>query len=169
MTSTYTNTGTYTVIDIRKTFEGFAADFRMIARRTEKMAVGEVENYIHDILAWAEAKYLSHVDIILLNQSNTPVRAVRFKVDENGKATNSDRAGSNDWVNLANTRLSVVVFNNSSWRTLSEEQRSQFKTDNNFEISWGPSEIDTSYSHLSKEEAQLYASKGYEIKKENFK
>jgi hypothetical protein len=169
MSNTTTNTATYTVIDIRKTFEGFAADFRMIARRTEKKSIEEVEMYIHDILVWAEKKCLLYVDIVLLDTNDKPIKAARYTVNSDGKANQSDRAGNNDWPNVPNTRLMIIVLNNSEWNNLSEETKVEFKKTNGFKISWGPSKIDNSYSHLSKERAQLYASKGYELGKEDFK
>jgi hypothetical protein len=168
MYNTYTSTSTYTVVDIRKTFEGFSADFRMIAARTAKMGTTEVESTLHDIMAWAESKYLDYVDIALLDQYNKPVRASRYTVDEKGKAVQSDRAGSNNWPNLANTHLTVIVKNNKAWDSLTTEQRAKFEKDNGFKHNWGPSSIDNSYSHLSKSSAQLYGSNGYELKKDNF-
>ncbi|MCZ8021511.1 MAG: hypothetical protein O9302_07035 [Cyclobacteriaceae bacterium] len=169
MYSTYTNTSTYTVVDIRKTFEGFSADFRMIAARTEKMSQKDVEGTLHDIMAWAESKYLDYVDITLLDQSNKPIRAVRYTVDEKGKAVQSARAGSNDWPNITGTSLTVIVKNNKAWNALSPEEQSKFKSENGFIRTWGPSNIDNSYSHLSRASAQLYGSNGYELKKDNFK
>lgn len=169
MYNTFTNTSTYTVIDIRKTFEGFCADFRMIARRTEKKTVEEVENYLHDILVWAENKYLKYVDITLVDSNNNPLIASRYTVDENGNATQGERAGNNDWQNIANTKLVVIVMNKDTWNKMPMEEQEKFKQANNFKISWGRSNIDNSYNHLSKDRAQLYASKGYELQKENFK
>lgn len=170
MYGTFTSTGTYTVTDIRKTFEGFSADFRMIATRTGKRTVSEVEAFINDIMIWAETKNLDYVDIALLNSDKKPLKAVRFRVDENGKANQSDRAGNNnDWPNLPNTELRVVVNFNKKWENLSEEQRCKFMTDNNFLYSWIKIDFDNSYDHLAKDAAQLYASKGYELKKENYK
>lgn len=171
MYNTFTNTATatYTVVDIRKTFEGFSADLRMIAARTGKLTLVEVENYLHDVLAWAEAKYLRYVDITLLDLNNTPIRAARYSVDEAGNAIQSDRAGNNQWENTPYTRLTIIVQQNSSWGNLSEEQKTKFKSDKGFKIGWSKSMINNSYSHLSRENAQLYASKGYELKKENFK
>ncbi len=68
------------------------------------MSLSLVEDITHDVLKWAEAKYLDYVDITLVNKSTSkPVQAVRFKVDENGKAVQSDRAGSNDWQNINDT------------------------------------------------------------------
>jgi hypothetical protein len=170
MYGTYTSTSTYTVVDIRKTFEGFSADFRMIAARTEKMPLSLVEDITHDILKLAEAKYLDYVDITLVNQSTSkPVRAVRFKVDENGKAVQSDRAGSNDWQNINGTYLTVIASTNSAWRKLTAEQQTEFKAKNSFKRTWPATDIDNSYTHLSKSGAQLYGSNGYELKKENYK
>jgi hypothetical protein len=169
MYNTYTSTSTYTVVDIRKTFEGFSADFRMIAARTEKLSGKDVEDTLHDIMAWAESKYLEYVDITLLDLSNKPIRAARYTVDEKGKAVQSDRAGSNDWPNVASTYLTVIVKKNKAWNDLSKEQQSKFEKENGFRRNWGPSTIDNSYSHLSKTGAQLYGSNGYELKKDNFK
>lgn len=170
MYSTFTNTGTYTVTDIKKTFEGFSADFRMIATRTGKRTISEVEAFINDIMIWAETKNLDYIDIALLNVELKPLKAVRYRVDENGKANQSDRAGNNnDWQNLPNTNLRVVVNFNAKWNSLTQDQQIKFMTDNNFRCSWGRLDFNNSYNHLTKDDAQLYASRGYELKKENFK
>lgn len=169
MYSTQTNTTTYTVVDIRKTFEGFSADFRMIATRTGKKSISEVENYLHDVMAWAENKHLEFVDITLIDANDKPLKAARYSVDENGRAIQSDRAGNNDWQNIPNTQLVIIVRNKSSWNNMTAVQQETFKQTNNFKLSWSPTSINTSYNHLSKEPAQLYASKGYELKKDNFK
>lgn len=168
MYSTQTTTTTYTVVDIRKTFEGFSADFRMIATRTGKKTISEVENYLHDVMAWAENKHLKFVDITLIDSNDKPLKATRYSVDENGRAIQSERAGNNDWQNIINTRLMIIVMNKDSWNSMSVDQQTSFKLANNFKFSWGSTSINTSYNHLSKEPAQLYASKGYELKKENF-
>lgn len=63
--NTRTNTNTYTVVDIRKTFENCIADIRMIARRTRKWDPPYVDSLSKDILKLAENKYLSCVTIIL--------------------------------------------------------------------------------------------------------
>ena len=169
MYNTTTITTTYTVVDIRRTFEGFNADLRMIANRTGTMSIYEVDNYMNDIMAWAEKKYLSYVDITLIDANNTPLKAVRYTVDENGYAIQSDRAGNNDWQFIPNTQLIIIVMNKSSWNNMNSIDQENFKKSNNFKISWGPSYIDNSYKHLSKEIGQLYASKGYELKKEIYK
>lgn len=167
--NTTTKTNTYTVVDIRKTFEGFEADLRMIARRTDKWSMDYVEQLIYDVLKLAENKYLKTIDITLLNSADTPLRAVRYTVNEEGKATSSERPGSNDWSNLPNTRLSMILNYQPNWLRLTAAEKTDFMQRNGFKIPWTASSIDTTYSHLSGQSGQLYGSNGYELKKQNFR
>lgn len=169
MYGTQTQTATYTVIDIRKTFEGFDADLRMIAKRTGKWSTEYVDKVLHDIIKLAEEKYISHVDITLLNTVDHPLKATRFTINEDGKAVTGERPGGNDWLDIPNTRLAVIVAYNTRWHSLTDQQKRDFARNNNFKIDWVTSQIDNSYSHLQRESGQLYASKGYELQKANFR
>lgn len=169
MTTTSTITATYTITDIRKTFEGFEADLRMIARKTGKWSMSYVDNIFHDIIKLAEEEYLKSVDIALLDENDNPIRATKFIVNVNGTQISGDRAGSNDWTDLPNTKLTVILSHTDSWNKLTDEQREQFKQNNEFKISWTASKIDNNFPNLAKSQGQLYASKGYELKKENYK
>jgi hypothetical protein len=164
---TYTNT--YTVVDIRKTFENFVADIRMIARKTNKWTQSYVEKVCHDIVKLAELKYLSAVDITLLDNQGKPIQAVRFKVASDGRTMKGDQAGKNYWPEIPNTELTAIVFYNSSWHSLSSAEKQQIYKDHAFKVQWSSSSIDTSYSHLSTETAQIYGNAGYELLKTNFK
>lgn len=166
--NTYTSTSTYTVVDIRKTFEGFCADVRMIALRTDKWTTEYTEKIIHDVLKLAEAKYINYVDITLLDSSDSPIRASRYVVTENGTALSSERPGGNNWPNSLNTRLAVIISHSSSWNNLTDERKMKFRVDNSFKLPWVNSSIDNSYNHLSSQSGQLYGSKGYELQKQNF-
>lgn len=167
--TTQTLTSTYTVVDIRKTFENFEADLRMIARRTEKWTQQYVDEVFHDIITLAEAKYLKTVDIVLLNSFEVPIRAAKYIVNETGTAISSDRAGGNDWDNITDTTLSVILAYTDSWKTLTQEQREAFQKNNNFKISWTTSYIDNNFPNLTKQPAQTFASKGYELNKTNYR
>ncbi len=169
MFSTTTNTSTYTVVDIRKTFEGCEADIRMIARRTGKWSMEYVDKVFHDIIKLAEEEYLHSVDITLLNNADTVIRATKFIVNANGTAITSDRAGANDWVDIPNTRLSVILSYTQKWHELTEEKKIKFQSDNFFKIPWVSSYIDNSFPHLIKSQGQLYASKGFELQKTSYK
>lgn len=166
-----TTTSTYTVTDIRKTFESLEADIRTIARRTGKWDMSYVDKVFHDILALAENKYLKSVDIVLTNDyTGTVIRASKFIVNSNGTASTGERAGqNNEWANIPSTSLSVILSYTQEWNNLSEENKRKFQTDNSFKIGWVTSTIDNTFPHLNSSQAQLYASKGYELQKNNYK
>jgi hypothetical protein len=169
MYSTQTNTNTYTVTDIRKTFENCIADLRMIARRTGKWDSNYVDRLGKDILKLAENKYLSCVTVIL-KRKNTEyqIRAAKFIVNENGSTSEGDRAGRNyEWPTDEDTYLAVILSYTSAWHSLSTHQRNNFSSD--FEFSWTSTVENISFSHLTSDKAQLYGSKKYEVQKTNFK
>lgn len=171
MYSTQTNTNTYTVTDIRKTFENCEADIRTIARRTDKWSTDYVDKIMHDIFKLAENKYLNKVSIALKRRSDDYIiRAAKFKIDEDGSKTDSDRAGrNNDWENIDDTYLTVYLSYSSRWHGLSNQQQKDFYTTNYFKIGWTTTSDDTTFSHLSTSTAQMYASKGYELQKTNYR
>ena len=167
--NTTTRTSTYTVTDIRKTFENCIADIRMIARRTGKWNQNYVDRLGKDILRLAENKYLSCVTIILKrNNSGYQIRAAKFAINENGSTNEGDRAGKNyEWPADEDTYLSVILSYTSSWHALTIEEQSKFSTD--FEFNWTSTSEDLSFSHLSSDKGQLYGSNTYEVQKTNFK
>ena len=171
MYSTQTNTNTYTVVDIRKTFENCEADIRTIARRTGKWSTHKVDNIMHDVIKLAEDKYLNTVDIALMRDSDNKVlRASKFQINDDGNSTDSDRAGrNNDWQNINDTYLTVILSYSSKWHRLTAQQQKDFQNNNDFKVSWSSSSIDNSFPHLSNSNAQLYSSKGYELQKINYK
>jgi hypothetical protein len=171
MYNTRTNTNTYTVIDIRKTFENCEADIRTIARRTNKWSTDYVDKIMHDIIKLAENNYLDTVSIALKQNSNDhTLRATKFSINADGNATDRARPGqNNDWENIDNTYLTMYLSYSSKWHGLSEQQKKDFQTNNYFRLSWSATTDDTSFSHLSSGNAQLYSSKGYELQKTNFK
>lgn len=162
-----TYTATYTVVDIRKAFEGFEADLRMIARRTDKWTTDYVDKIVHDVIRLAESKYLSKVSIALKNSAGTPIQATKWVVNESGTAISGDRAGGNDWPNISGTYLSVTLEYTSAWHNLSSDKHAEFEKD--CKIKWTPSTTDTNFPNLTQQGAQNYASNGYEVKKYNYK
>ena len=169
MYGTYTKTSTYTILDIRKTFEGCEADIRTIARRTGKWTMEYVDKVFHDILLLAENEYLHSVDIVLLNNdTHEVIRASKFIVNSLGSSTASERAGkNNDWTDIPNTKLSVILSYTPKWRNLNTSEKESFSK--TLKISWTSSSIDNTFPKLQSSNAQLYASKGYELQKTNYK
>ena len=172
---TFTITPTYTKVDIRKTFENFEADLRMIVSRTGTWTEDYMENVCHDIYLFAEYSMLRTVDITLKDEDEKDeakkiVRAAKFTVNANGSVTAGGRpGGNNDWPRLPNGKLNVVVTNMTKYDDMSEEERAAFRKDVGFKSPWGPIKIDLTYQHLRKENGQLYGSSGYELKKDDYK
>jgi len=164
-----TKTLTYTVMDIKKTFEGFDADVRMIARRTGKWTNEFVDSVLHDIIKLAEAKYIETVSIILLDTSEKVLRATKYIVNETGTTVTGEKAGGNDWTDIPNTELNVLLTYRQSWKDLTEEQRENFRKTNGFKTSWSFTNIDSSFPNLKKSNRQLYASNGFELQKTIYK
>lgn len=164
-----TTTQTYTVTDIRKTFESLDADIRTIARRTKKWSIDTVDSIMHDVLALAEAGYLSTIDITLLDAGKKAIRATRYTINQNGVKSSGDKAGqNNDWADLPDTELVAILSYTSTWRAKTQEQKAKFQKENDFKISWVPSSVNTSYPNLRSSSAQIYASNGYELNKCNY-
>lgn len=166
---TVTGTATYTVVDIRKTFEGFESDLRMIARRTEKWTVGYVDQIFHDVIKLAEAKYLSSASIALQNSAGKVIKATKSVVNSDGTAISGARAGGNDWSNIPHTSLTIILSYTDKWDALTAEQKRAFQVNNDFCIGWVSAGIDINFPHLTRTSAQLYASNGYELQKQNYK
>lgn len=167
---TITITPTFTKIDIRKTFESFEADLRMIVLRTGKWTDEHMENVCHDIYLFAEYAMLNSADITLFDEHEKPIRAAKYTVNENGNVVSGARPGSNnDWQNLPNTVLKVIITNTKAYNVLTDEEKSTFIKEKGFKSNWSNISVNLNYPNLSKEDAQLYGNKGYELKKENYK
>jgi len=166
--STFTQTNTRTTTDVQKTFQGFKADLGMIAMRTNKWTQEQVNTYFHDVLKLAESFYLERVDVILHDSlTKSPLRVASYTVNNDGSAMEGGRAGGNDWPNQTNTHLSLLLFYTDAWYKLTVDERNNFKK--TLKGAWSPSSINSDYPHLTREAAQLYATNGYELQKQNLK
>lgn len=165
---TVTGTATYTVVDIRKAFEGFESDLRMIARLTQTWTMDFVDKVFHDVIKMAEAKYLASVSIVQQFNDNAPIQAAKFIVNESGTGMTSDRPGGNAWSPVAGSHLEAVLNYTPAWNALSQSQKNAFYSNNGFCIGWTPTDINTNFPGLRQSSGQLYASNGYEVKKLNY-
>lgn len=165
---TITNTATFTVVDIRKTFESFDADLRMIARRTSTWTPEYTGKIVHDIVKLAENHYLSHITVKQLDANGRAVQVSVFRVNEQGSAISGPRAGGNDWDYVSSASLTVVLSYTDTWHTLTAEKKAAFCTSNGFKIGWVAA-TNTSYDHLTRSTERTYALKGYELTREDYK
>ena len=165
---TVTNTATYTVVDIRKTFENFDADVRMIAKRTDIWTSEYVGRVVHDVVKLAEKHYLEYVDIQQLSAAGEVLQVSRFRVNSEGSAMAGARPGGNDWGPVYGSSLSVQLSYTTAWHALSPEQKAAYQTNNGFKIGWVAAAT-ASYAHLTRGTDRAYAAKGYELNREDYK
>ena len=97
MSSTGTNTQTFTVADIRKVVECFSADYTMIAESTGLHTEAQVNNISHDIQIFAAARFIQEITIILKNAYGVELRGAKYTPSENASGWCSDRPGNAIW------------------------------------------------------------------------
>jgi hypothetical protein len=112
---------------------------------------------------------VSILSIMLLGTNEAVVRATKYTVNESGTSITGDKAGGNDWTEIPNTELSILVTYRQSWKLLTEEQRDNFRKSSGFKVGWTNTIIDNSFPHLTKFNGQLYASNGFELQKTIYK
>jgi len=154
-----TDTQIRTRIDIRRVFENFQADLRMLAVRTQAMELDHAEKCGDDVCLMAQAGCLDHVHIQLYDSYGNLVRVHHYSVEE-VMSSSSSRPGENRWPRLPNGRLRVVVTPFDSRRLEGLKER--------LKLSWSDSHLSTDYSDMRRSGAKLYASNGYGLRRDTF-
>src|ERR1700761_2059425 len=97
MSTTGTQTTTYTRADVRKVVENFAADYAMIADFTSLRSRDNVEKDVADLRQFAEDGYLVRVTLYLMDKDNNPINVAVFNVSESAVGWQNGRPGNNGW------------------------------------------------------------------------
>jgi len=166
-TGTSTYSASYTVADIKRVFDRFAADYAMIGASTGLHDRGVVDRNITQIKVFAEAEYLYEIDITLFDVAGKELQAVQFRVSDSATSWSNQQPGNNFWPATPGGRLQLVVSFNSKWDKLSQQQRDDFRTAKG--IAWPTNTNDLSHSTLVKALDRRYVSNGYGIEKNVFK
>lgn len=168
MTSTGTVSSTYTVADVSKVVDRFAADFAMLGQSTGcETDAKRITDVVHDIKLMAKRDYIQHVDIVLLNVAGKETRAARYEPSTDAATWTSDRPGNNLWPKTIGGSLSVVVSYKATWHSLSEEARATFHA-TECRRSWGPTSVNTSYPGMTGRFDRRYASNAYGMERTVF-
>lgn len=168
MSITGTQTTTFTVADIRKVAESFAAVFSMISQSTGLHSGAELDHTIHDVKLFAELKLLKKVHIILKNSAGVQIRGTTFTVSENAGTWVNDRPGDGLWPKTSGGSLVVIVSNEPEYNSKSKEEKIKFCNENGFKSHWTSSTEDTTFSKLTGSPGQKYQSNGYGMERRNF-
>lgn len=156
-----TITNTFTTTDVRRVFEMFASDLRMLAMRTQAMDVNYAASCAKDVEAMAREDCLRFIDVQLLDSRASLAKAHRYSLAE-GAPRHSQRPGGNRWPCLPGGRLSVIV-------TFSDVNKANSVKDSGIlELAWGPTVLSTDYSGMRCEDSRLYSSNSYGLHRESF-
>ena len=165
---TGTQTTTFTVVDIRKVVDKFAADFSMMALATGLRTRESVANTVADLKILAEHRYLIDVKLILKDSAGTQIRAAVYSVSEAAAGWKSDRPGNNLWPKTPDGSLKVIAALTNEWWNMTQIQKSTFVTTKGMYSPWALTDEDTSFSGLSKSNGQQYESNGYGWQRTNY-
>lgn len=166
--STGTQTTTYTIADIRKVLDNFAADFFMMAQATGLRSAENVRATVSDLKAFAEAAYLVEVKIFLLDKDGNKLRAAVYKVSESAAGWQTSRPGDNLWPRISDGALWIVATLNDNWWGKQDAGKEAFKKDRGLNGSWGITDKDATVTGLASSAGQRYESNGYGLARTNY-
>jgi Bacterial HORMA domain family 1 len=157
--TTYTNTETYTRVDVAKVFENFEADLCLIARTSGLWEVDFARRVAADVAVYADHEYLTEVHVVLANTVRQPVRVHEYKVSTNASGWIVERPDGNVWPSTPGGSLQVVLKWSTAWTALNAAAQTLFK--NGLKVSWGTTDVDTTYPGLNATTTRAYASNAF--------
>jgi hypothetical protein len=166
-TGTGTYVATFTVADIKKVVDRFAADYAMIGQATGLRTREQVAKVVSDIKIYAEAEYLEEIDITLFDAAGKEMQAAQYKVSDSATGWTNQQPGNNMWPATPNGKLRVTISMNKKWFALTQAQRDGFDQRNN--LVWPDRTTDLTHQTLVKEFDRRYVSNGYGMEKHIFK
>lgn len=168
MSATGTQTNTYTVADVRKVVDNFAADFSMMAQATGLRSRESVAETVSDLKIFAEYGYLINVKLVLKDAAGTQIRGAAYTVSDAASGWTSERPGGNLWPRTPGGALKVVAALNDDWWAKTSDQKAAFIDRHSLNNPWEVTTEDTSFSGLSASAGQKYASNGYGWDRTNY-
>jgi hypothetical protein len=163
MAYTESVTQTYTIADIGKVIDCFAADLDMTSQSTGLLSRDLVKQYAMDVKAMAQRGYLVEANIVLTDSAGNIIRAAKYEVSTDAASLSASRPGNNRWPATPGGELSIVLQNSQRWHDLTDSQRAAF--DKTLGTSWIPSNTDISFPGLTRYADRNYVSNGWGVKK----
>jgi hypothetical protein len=163
MTYTESLTQTYTIADIGKVIDCFAADLDMTSQSSGLLNRDLVKQYSADVKAMAQRGYLLEANIVLKDSAGNVIRAAKYEVNTDAASLTASRPGNNRWPATPGGELTVVVRNSQKWRDLTDAQRAAFNE--TISTSWVSSSTDLSFPALTCQADRNYVSNGWGVTK----
>jgi len=161
MTTVNTRTQTFTVADIRKVIENFAAVFSMIGQSTGLRTRDSVERTVFDLQNFANDGYLIKVLIMLKDAGGNKLNAVIFRPSTNAHGWTSDRPASQDWPETLDGTLYVLATFSDAWWTKTDQEKASYVAARGLNSPWNRSTEDLSTAGMASSAGQQFASNGY--------
>ena len=166
-TGTGTYEATFTVADIKKVVDRFAADYAMIGEATGLRNREIVQKNVADIKIYAEAGYLHQIDITLFDAAGKELQAVQYKISDAAVGWTNEQPGNNMWPATPRGRLRIILIMNKKWGDLGQLQQDEFERRRG--LIWPNSTTDLTHQTLAKQFDRRYVSNGYGMEKNIFK
>jgi Bacterial HORMA domain family 1 len=166
MSYTESLTQTYTIADIGKVIDCFAADLDMTSQSTGLLTRDLVKRYASDVKAMAQSGYLLEANIVLMDFTGEVIRAAKYEVSTDAASLTASRPGNNRWPATSGGELSVVVRYTQKWRDLTDSQRETFGRI--LSMTWTTSSINLSFPALTRSADRNYISNGWGVTKSVF-
>lgn len=163
MSYTESSTQTYTVADIGKVIDCFAADLDMNSQSTGLLTRGLVKQYAADVKAMAQHGYLAEANIVLKDSAGNVLRASKYEVSTDAASLAASRPGNNRWPTTPGGELSVVVRYSQNWRDLTDSRRAAFNA--TLSTFWVSSSTDLLFPTLTRYADRNYVSNGWGVTK----
>lgn len=158
---TETRTNTYTVTDVRRVVASFGADFSMISQVTGLWDSEDVRETVSDLNAFAEARYLKGIHLILWDAYGNKLRAAEYTVSTSAASWSNDRPGGNLWPRTPGGRLQVIGSLSSDWWAMDEAAKDQVREQYGIAGAWRLTNTDTSHAGMNSDTDRRYASNAY--------
>jgi hypothetical protein len=163
MSQTESLTQTYTISDIGKVIDCFAADLDMTSQSTGLLTRAQVKGYAADVKEMAQKGYLEEANIVLKDSTGTVIRAAKYEVSTDGAGLTASRPGNNRWPATPDGELNIVVLKTRRWRQLTPSQQAAFNL--TLRMSWIASSTDLSFPALTRYGDRNYVSNGWGVTK----
>lgn len=163
-TASQTKTQTWTVVDIRRVVDSFAADFLMLVQSSAVSGYTRtrIDGTVADIKLMGEAKLFTSVDVILLANNGTRVRAKKYTVDTNAEGWTVDRPGNDMWPCTVDGRIKVIISHTTDWQERWPSIASRLT------LPWSTTNLDTSHAGLVRVSGRQYSSNGWGLSRGDY-
>jgi hypothetical protein len=162
VSSTTTNTETYSTTDIEIVLRRVTADLVMIASSTRGWTEERACEIAHDVELLARKGYMKWVDVTLLS-GGVEKMATRFEVNTSAGTLSMSRPGGVMWPSVQDPELRLILEYTDDYTAIAREMLAE-----KLKCQWTPTSADTTHSSLTSSAGRDYASNGYGIQRKDF-